>query len=124
MMSWFKIRNEEANREVDALKENVRILEDRIRAMNAEKEDKLVKELEAASFAINWDSMKAFSVERMREGAITKTIIGYILEEPVVVSEDNVSTKDIVREWTLYCSPETHEKLVAEFNEWKKGKKK
>lgn len=123
-MSWFKERNEEVNSEVASLKENVRILEERIRAMNAEKEDTLVKEMANASFAINWDSMKAFSVERMREGAVTKTIIGYILEEPVVVSEDNVTTKDVVREWTLYCSIETHEKLVAEFNEWKKGKKK
>ena len=123
-MSWFKERNEEVNSEVASLKENVRILEERIRAMNAEKEDTLVKEMANASFAINWDSMKAFSVERMREGAVTKTIIGYILEEPVVVSEDNVTTKDVVREWTLYCSIETHEKLVAEFNEWKKGEKK
>lgn len=123
-MSWFKERNEEVNSEVASLKENVRILEERILAMNAEKENSLVKEMANASFAINWDSMKAFSVERMREGAVTKTIIGYILEEPVVVSEDNVTTKDVVREWTLYCSIETHEKLVAEFNEWKKGKKK
>ena len=124
-MGWFdKVTLAEKNRRIDALEENIRILEDRIRAMNAEKQDNLVKEMANASFAINWETMNAFSVERMREGSTNKTIIGYTLEEPVVVSEDNVTTKDTVREWTLYCSPETHEKLVAEFNEWKKGKKK
>ena len=80
---------------------------------------RLETEMANASFAINWDAMNAFSVERNWENGLPKTIIGYMLEEPVTVVEGTVTTKDVVREWTLYCSAEKHEQLVKEFNEWK-----
>ena len=82
---------------------------------------RLESEMVNASFAVNWDAMNVFSVERMWENGVPKTILGYILEEPVVYTEGDdqrVTHKDVVREWTLYCSAEKHEQLVAEFKQW------
>ena len=89
---------------------------------------RLVGEMENASFAIDWDAMKVFSIERVWDNAIPKTILGYMLSEPAIHTEGgggepHVTYKDIVREWTLYCSAEKHEQLVKEFNEYLKGKK-
>ena len=80
-------------------------------------------ELSTASFGIDWDAMKAFSVERNPGNGYPHTIIGYMLSEPVVITEGEITTKDVVREWTLYCSAAKHEELVKEFVEWKVKKK-
>lgn len=104
----------------DLKKEN-----DRLKYANEAYQKRLVGEMATASFAIDWDAMKAFSVERMWDNGLPKTIIGYRLEEPIITTEGDdqrVTTKDVVREWTLYCSAEKHEELVKEFNAWK-GKK-
>ena len=80
-------------------------------------------EYASAKYAIDWKEMTAFSVERMMEGDRPKTVIGYLLAEPVVSTDgDNVTYKDIVREWTLYCSHEEHQRLVKQFEEYKKAK--
>ena len=79
-------------------------------------------ELSTASFGIDWDAMKAFSVERNPGNRYPHTIIGHMLSEPVVITEGEVTYKDVVREWTLYCSATKHEELVKEFNEWKSKK--
>lgn len=86
---------------------------------------RLESEFANASFAIDWDAMNVFSVERMWDNGIPKTVLGYILSEPVVYTQDDdqrIVHKDIVREWTLYCSAEKHEELVKEFNGWKSSK--
>ena len=84
---------------------------------------RLESEMSNASVAIDWDAMKVFSVERMWENGLPKTVLGYMLSEPFVITEGEVTTKDVVREWTLYCSADKHEELVKEFIAWK-GKKK
>lgn len=68
-----------------------------------------------ADFVFNFDAVKAFSVERNWHDNRPCTIIGYVLQEPVTMTEDNVTTKDVVREWYLYCSKEQHAKLVEQF---------
>lgn len=84
---------------------------------------RLEGEMANASYAISWDTMNAFSVERMWENGLPKTVIGYMLAEPVVTTEgegtQRVTYKDVVREWTLYCSAEKHEQLITEFIKWK-----
>lgn len=84
--------------------------------------ERLETEMATASFAIDWDAMRAFSVERIWDNGLPKTIIGYRLEEPVITTEGDdeqrVTTKDVVREWYLFCSAEKHEQLVSEFKEW------
>lgn len=84
--------------------------------------DQLQKRLNTAytetcdsDFVFNFDAVKAFSVERNWHDNRPCTIIGYVLQEPVTMTEDNVTTKDVVREWYLYCSKEQHAKLVEQF---------
>lgn len=57
---------------------------------------------------VDFANLDAFSIERNRKDGIDVTIIGHW-----VVSEDKRSTK----EWYLYCSDETHAKLVAKFDQ-------
>ena len=83
-------------------------------------------EMANSSFAIDWDAMKVFSVER-NFSATPTTILGYMLSEPAIHTEGEggeprITYKDVVREWTLHCSPEKHEQLVKEFIEWKARK--
>ena len=80
-----------------------------------------------ASFSIDWDVMRVFSIERNPSEGTPKTILGYMMSEPAFKTDPygNVSAvnkKDVVCEWTLYCSAETHEDLVIEFNDWKNKK--
>jgi len=107
----------------DLKKEN-----ERLKFANDAYQKRLVGEMETASFGIDWDAMKVFSIERVWDNGIPKTILGYMLSEPAVHTEgengeQRVTYKDIVREWTLYCSATKHEELVKEFIAWK-GKKK
>lgn len=100
----------------DLKKEN-----EKLKFANDAYQKRLVGEMANASYAINWDTMNAFSVERMWDNGLPKTIIGYMLSEPIVTTEGDdqrVTTKDVIREWTLYCSAEKHEELIKEFKEW------
>ena len=72
-------------------------------------------ETSEADFVFNFNAVKAFSVERNWHNDRPCTIIGYVLQEPVTMTEDNVTTKDVVREWYLYCSKEQHAKIVEQF---------
>lgn len=103
--------------------ENLKKENERLKYANTEYQARLIGEMSKASFSIDWKTMNAFSVERGWDNGTHKTTIGYLLQEPVVVTEGAVTTKDVVREWVLYCSAEEHERLVAEFNEYVKGKK-
>ena len=106
--------------------ENLKKENEKLQYTNDAYRKRLEGEMSTASYAIDWDAMKVFSVERMWENGLPKTILGYILEEPIVTTEGDsqrVTQKDVVREWTLYCSAEKHEELVKEFVEWK-GKRK
>jgi hypothetical protein len=106
----------------DLKKENEKLL-----YANDAYKKRLESEMSNASVAIDWDAMKVFSVERMWDNGLPKTVLGYMLSEPVVTTEgegeQRVTFKDIVREWTLYCSADKHEELVKQFIAWK-GKKK
>ena len=113
--------------EVSNLKVRIEELEkenEKLSYANTVYKARLETEMATAPFAINWSIMNAFSIERQWENGSHRTIIGYMLQEPVVVTEGAVTTKDVVREWTLYCSATEHERLVNEFNEFNKGKKK
>ena len=114
----------------DALK-RIKELEDenqRLEYANKAYKDRLDDEYSKASYALDWEKMNAFSIERMMEHGIPKTVIGYITQEPLITTSGNdenqiITEKDIVREWTLYCSHEEHQRLVKEFNDYVKGGK-
>lgn len=107
--------------------EEIKKENERLKYANEAYQKRLVGEMETASFGIDWDAMKVFSIERLWENGLPKTILGYMLSEPAVhtegeAGEQRVTFKDVVREWTLYCSAEKHEELVKQFNEYVKGK--
>jgi hypothetical protein len=75
-----------------------------------------------ASFDFNGENINVFSVERMEMPSVAgvpnrneRTLIGYTM-----LGENNTV---IIKEWSLYCSREDHNKLVAEFNAVKKNSK-
>lgn len=123
---WFCKRKQEDNTyklETENLKlqQKINLLENKLNAY----ESRLEGEYASASYSLDWAAMNAFSIERnkcMDGTANHKTIIGYMMVEPFTTVEENVTYKDVVREWTLYCSHAEHERLVAEFNEYKKAK--
>lgn len=110
---------EKTKLELDSLVSENRSLVARIKELT----ERIDGEYSKATYAIDWKEMNAFSVERMMEGALPKTVIGYLLAEPVVSTDnDNITYKDVVREWTLYCSHEEHQRLVKQFEQYKKDK--
>lgn len=72
----------------------------------------------SATFSFDFAAVKAFSVERnIGSEGLPVTIIGYMLEEPVVISEGETTTKDVVREWYMSCDETQHEAIVKAFKE-------
>lgn len=75
----------------------------------------------SATFSFDFAAVKAFSVERnVGNNNMPVTIIGYLLPEPVVVTEGETTTKDVVREWYMYCDEKQHEALVKAFKDSRK----
>jgi hypothetical protein len=124
LWSWEKKEDDQSYKlatENVALQQKINLLENKLAAY----ESRLEGDYASASYSLDWATMNAFSIERSKcmDGTQNhKTIIGYMMAEPVTTIEDNVTYKDVVREWTLYCSHDEHQRLVAEFNEYKKTK--
>jgi hypothetical protein len=113
----------------DALK-RIKELEsevERLEYANKAYQTRLVDDYSKASYSLDFAKMNAFSIERNWDNGTQKTIIGYMLQEPVVTTEgegsSKVTYKDVVREWSLFCSHEEHERLVKQFNDYVKGGK-
>lgn len=121
MWSWEKKQKDDQSYKLAS--ENVK-LQQKINELEfkVEKyEKRLEGEFAKASFSIDWNTLNVFSIERniCNEGTQNHiTIIGYMLAEPI----DSDTFKDVVCEWTLYCSHEEHQRLVAEFNLYKAEK--
>lgn len=120
MWSWEKKEDDQSYK---LASENVK-LQQKINELEF-KVEKYEKRLEGdfakASFSIDWDIMNAFSIERNLccDGSQNHiTIIGYMIAEPV----GSDTFKDVVHEWTLYCTHDEHQRLVAEFNEYRASK--
>lgn len=63
--------------------------------------------IEKLGFSINFKILKAFSIERhIQEDGREATIIGH-----------KFNNDGTIKEWVLYCSRDTHEQLVTQFNE-------
>lgn len=86
-------------------------LENQIKVMTAEEAN--------ASFAVDFKTINAFSVERNVHDGRPCTIIGYLLPKETV-KDGGITNTDVVREWYLYCSINKHESLVQEFRESRK----
>jgi hypothetical protein len=62
-------------------------------------------------FAIDFNAIRCFSIERQDHGYTGKTILGYNL----LNDAENYGP----REWHLYCSEKQHQKLIELFNQTK-----
>ena len=94
-------------REIDNLTTTVSHLESRIKAQN----EALNDEVRSSEFSVDWQRMRAFSIERMfSSDGLPVTVIGYILES---------NDKDPCRQWYLHCNDATHRRLVEEFNTYR-----
>jgi len=123
MMKWFSKINPidlaEKNRRISELEKEITRYADALsQARNHIQEIK--DGCRSASFEFDFSAVKVFSVERNTRDDIPCTIIGYLLPEPMIVTEDNVTTKEVVREWYLYCDDVQHNKLVESFRESRK----
>jgi hypothetical protein len=85
-------------------------LKNQLEALNLQIEENLKKTQAAASIstmAVDFSNIDAFSIERNTSYGLACTIIGYWVED-----KDGVKAN---QEWFLFCSDETHEKIVSEF---------
>lgn len=113
-ISKLKQRIEELERTVQDREQTIQSLQRQIAQY---------RDFSNATFSVDFRAMNAFSVERLlSESMVPTTVIGYMLAEPVTVKDEGTVTKDVVREWTLRCSAEQHERLVEEFNEYVQSK--
>ena len=72
------------------------------------------QEIRDSEFSVDWQRMRAFSVERgTSSNNQLGTIIGYLK-----LDKDN---NECVGEWFLCCNAETHRRLVAEFDQYRQG---
>lgn len=102
----FKLKQEN-----DALKKDIQELLDQVKELERRIDKMLEQEKDDLDcFAINWTTMRAFSVERIQldNSMPVHTAIGYF------------DTEGKVREWYLYCSLKTHKMLVKQFKEFNK----
>lgn len=120
----YKSKYNQQFERAERLEKKVAALEAVIKRHNDDVYAAARKDVATSPFTVDFESMNAFSVERMLDntGASTKTVIGYFTTDRVA-SETGNTEKKTVHEWTFYCSHEEHERLVKEFNAWK-GKKK
>lgn len=121
-----KPSDNELNRENEKLKKKVEDLERLITAHNDKLRKDAFDDVRNSSFSIDFDAMNVCSVERMVKSTLdTVTIIGHIKDEGKVSADGKTMwSEQVIREWTLYCSHDEHERLVARFNEWKAQKGK
>jgi len=123
MWSWEK--KQEDDQSYKLATENIRLQQrvNELEHQNKLYQERLESEFAKASFSVDWNAMNVFSIERNNTGNDSyKTILGYMLSEPYTTNEGSVTSTDVVREWTLYCSHQEHERLVAEFNEYRNSK--
>ena len=111
MLHWTKFTKN--NSTIETLKARNYQLECQVETLNrtiADNNSKDAKEAAAATFAVDFSTLGAFSVERIIKHGVASTVIGYLVRETT-----ETSYKTEVREWTLYCNQDQHEELVKEF---------
>jgi hypothetical protein len=123
MMSWFSKINPvdiaEKNRRIDELERELARYRDALEGERA-KLKTIQESVRSENFEFDFNAVKAFSVERNIKDGVPCTIIGYLLPEPVTITEGEYTTKDVVREWYLYCDDKQHETIIKSFKESRK----
>lgn len=118
-MFWNNSKNKnkaiELEERIEKLRQEEKRLTEAIAALREEYTTAVTKAVEHFQFALDWNDMKPFSIERMIKDGQPRTIVGYFLTHPNGTKE--------VKEWILYTSAKEHNRIVAEFEMWKEAKK-
>lgn len=113
LISDLKVKIEDLESENNNLKKQVKNLEQVLAEVNSE--------LTAAKPVLDFDLMRVFSIERHVNNNKPCTIVGFFEKEPVLSADgEMIVTKDVHKEWYLYCNTARHTELVEEFKQWKK----
>ena len=112
-----------AETRIDYLSKTIDELNAQIKQMREDAEKAKESDLQTSTFTLNFSAMRVFAIERNLHNGDVCTIVGHFIAEPVAFSDGNVATKDTIHEWYLYCSQEQHEKLIKEFEAYKKVNK-
>lgn len=83
-------------------KENTALRADLTR-MRQEVDQKVIDDIEKATFVFDFTAMRVFSLERLGWDKQAYSVIGYIKDDGEIA------------EWKFYCTHEQHEKLAEEF---------
>ena len=91
--------------------EDIACLQKEIKQLKEQSE----QEVRDSAVSVDWHRMRAFSIERLldRDGKIC-TVVGFFKPNP---DRDDA---DMIAEWFIYCNAETHDRLVAEFNNYRR----
>jgi hypothetical protein len=84
---------------IETLRARISVLECQLETLTRT----IAEEAAAATFAVDFSTLGAFSVERIIKHGVASTVIGYIVRE------------EVHGERTLYCNQYQHEELVKEF---------
>jgi hypothetical protein len=120
-MFWPARALVKAQSDKNELQKEIAQLKEAIDSHNRTCEENTRKDVHTSTFAINFDVMNVFSIERgFRDKYTAYTVLGYFTPIPIVGADNVVvGTKNEMHEWSLYCSHEEHNRIVQEFNEWK-----
>lgn len=121
MFSFKKYEQPEDKVDTTDYKSKAQELEDRVKQLEAQINE-IFNETANEEFAFDFNAVNVFSLERNWKDHRPCSIIGYTLSEPYTETDGNVQTKEVVREWYLYCSKEQHAKLVEQFRNSMKGR--
>ena len=113
-----------AETRIDYLSKTIDELNAQIKQMREDAEKEKESDLQTSTFALDFNAVRVFAIERNMHNGSVCTIVGHFIAEPVAFSDGSVAAKDTVHEWYMYCSQEQHEKLVKEFEQFKSKKSK
>lgn len=114
-LSDLKVENQDLKKRIADLENQVSNYARLIADINSD--------LTKCEFAIDFTTMRVFSIERHVSNNRPCTIIGHFVNEPVVSSDgEMIVDRDVTKEWTLYCSNERHAELVEKFKAYNASK--
>lgn len=117
-IKWLRDRLKDMQSTEQALKKAQSTIDDLLNKVNQQSSDEA-----NATFVFDFDSVKVFSIERLKnKHGVVGTNIGYLLREEVV-EDDSSKFTDTTHEWFMDCSLEQHERLVREFCQHKRQMK-
>lgn len=110
-----KVTLAEKNRRIEELEKELKRYADAL-GEERKKLEEINSAALSATFCFDFNAVQVFSVERNTDKGYPRTIIGYLLPEPVNL-DGTVATKNSVKEWYFHCDEKQHEALVKAFRE-------